>query len=76
MENNMQNQKPPLSPIQTKSYNEISNNINFNPTFPSPSLGNSNINNNMLRDVMFTAHPLNLVLSQPELGFFPIQPKK
>ena len=39
------------------------------------SVGFSNINNNILRDVMFTNHPLNLVLTQPELGFFPIQPK-
>ena len=28
-----------------------------------------------LLDIMFSGHKLNLVLSQPELGYFPLQPK-
>ena len=37
--------------------------------------GLSNNPENTLLDIMFSYHKLNLVLSQPELGYFPIQPK-
>ena len=34
-----------------------------------------NLSGNTLLNIMFSYHKLNLVLSQPELGYFPLQPK-
>ena len=37
--------------------------------------GLGSLENNRLLDVMFTYHKVNLVLTQPELGYFPLQPR-